>query len=131
MVDYDTGNSCLTLPGAGESLQWTVTVDGQVSELSSTDYASPVITQLSGAGAIDGSVYGDQLVTITGDYFGPTTDTYDVRYVTWLVHWSDICLIVFFCSFMFFTCTLVVCWSQVPTISNIRTHRCGVRRKRM
>lgn len=71
---------CLTLPGAGESLQWTVTVDGQVSELSSTNYAPPVITALSGLGAVNASVYGNQDVVITGNYFGPTADTYGVKY---------------------------------------------------
>ena len=72
---------CLTLPGAGKSLQWTVTVDGQVSELSSTDYAPPVITALSGLGAVNASVYGNQDVVITGNYFGPTTAIYGVKYV--------------------------------------------------
>lgn len=72
---------CLTLPGAGESLQWTVTVDGQVSELSSTDYAPPVISALSGPGAVNASVYGNQEVVITGNYFGPRTDVYGVKFL--------------------------------------------------
>jgi hypothetical protein len=70
----------LTLPGAGESLQWTVTVDGQLSEVSSTDYAPPVITALSGLGAVNASVYGNQQVVITGNYFGPKIDVYGVKY---------------------------------------------------
>lgn len=68
--------SCYTLPGAGKSLQWEVTVDSQVSELSSTDYAPPEIANLTGPGAIDASVYGNQVVTISGNYFGPSASLY-------------------------------------------------------
>lgn len=62
---------CTTVPGAGENLHWVVTVDGQNSESPSTSYAIPLLQSITGAGSYDASVYGGQLVTLTGDYFGP------------------------------------------------------------
>ena len=46
--------TCLTAPGAGASLKWFVTVGGQASVYPTTSYAVPLITGLSGPGALDG-----------------------------------------------------------------------------
>ncbi|KAA0154911.1 hypothetical protein FNF29_02052 [Cafeteria roenbergensis] len=62
---------CLTAPGAGDQLQWTVVVDGQQSEAPSTAYAAPEITGFAGAGASNASSLGGETIELIGRNFGP------------------------------------------------------------
>jgi hypothetical protein len=62
--------TCLTAPGAGATLSWTVTVDGQDSVVAFTDYAPPSVEALEGPGARDADPNGGQLVTLRGANFG-------------------------------------------------------------
>lgn len=48
-----------------------VTIDGQASTAATTAYGKPVITGLSGVGAVNASTYGGEAVTLTGYNFGP------------------------------------------------------------
>ena len=64
--------TCDTKTGAGGDLHWSVIVDSQLSESPKTNYLSPRITSITGAGVM-ASNYGGQDITITGDYFGPNT----------------------------------------------------------
>ena len=61
--------TCSTTVGAGAGMTWTVTVDGQRSIAPTTAYLAPVITSFSGAGAVNASTDGGDLVVITGQYF--------------------------------------------------------------
>jgi hypothetical protein len=60
---------CNTTVGAGSGLKWLVTIDGQISTVPSTDYAPPVITSITGAGSVNASTDGGDLVILTGSYF--------------------------------------------------------------
>ena len=55
--------------GAGAGLVWLVTIDGQQSIAPTTAYLAPVITSFSGAGAVNASTEGGDLVVISGQYF--------------------------------------------------------------
>ena len=86
--------TCSTAPGAGAALKWLLTIGGQASVYPTTSYAVPLITGLSGPGALDGegrsgslggplfslrppttlfvlaaSTEGGQVVNITGSFF--------------------------------------------------------------
>lgn len=62
---------CLTLPGAGSQLEWTVIVDGQSSTAPTTSYLTPYITSIYGPGAQNASVLGGEIVYLEGGNFGP------------------------------------------------------------
>ena len=62
--------TCLTAPGAGGRLSWSLTVDAQPSVLASTDYSPPAIAALTGPGAASANPNGGQQVTLTGSNFG-------------------------------------------------------------
>jgi hypothetical protein len=57
--------TCKTIPGAGTGLLWNLKIDGQVSRVSTTDYAAPVITDLVGPGASEATTEGGQVCTCT------------------------------------------------------------------
>ncbi|CAE7685572.1 unnamed protein product, partial [Symbiodinium sp. KB8] len=62
---------CKTVQGAGSNMVWTLTVDGQESELPTTDYGAPVITSFQGEAAANASTAGGQEIIIKGRNFGP------------------------------------------------------------
>ena len=78
--------TCETAEGAGDEMKWSVRVDGQDSEEPTTGYQGPVISALqSEAPVVIGGLsnYGGEFVTITGDFFGPsTTDSDD--FIDWV-----------------------------------------------
>ena len=53
--------TCLTAPGAGSGLLWTLMIDHQPSKVSTTDYAAPVITGCAGPGADVANADGNQV----------------------------------------------------------------------
>ena len=57
--------SCYTSPGAGTSLKWIVTIDGQQSTTPTTNYKRPLVTN------IFSNPSGDGVTTGTPDSFGP------------------------------------------------------------
>jgi hypothetical protein len=66
--------TCLTVPGAGSDLKWTLVVDGLVSAAPTTAYGVPRITGVSGPGASSASTYGGEAVVVSGANFGPPED---------------------------------------------------------
>jgi len=46
--------TCATAPGAGLGLKWLVRIGGQDSVYPTTSYAPPLISTLTGPGAVDG-----------------------------------------------------------------------------
>jgi len=60
---------CSTTSGAGSDVTWLVSIDGQVSTVSSTDYAPPSVDDVTGPGAIDASTDGGDIVHIHGNNF--------------------------------------------------------------
>ena len=63
-----TAITCYTVPGAGAGLLWTIVIDGQVSRVSTTDYAPPVITGFSGPGATNANTDGGQVWESWNDF---------------------------------------------------------------
>jgi hypothetical protein len=68
---------CTTSPGVSANFTWTVSVCGQQSAPSTavTSYAPPVLSRVSGPGAVDGSTDGGQPITVSGSSFGPLSST--------------------------------------------------------
>ncbi|GMI00407.1 hypothetical protein TrST_g13361 [Triparma strigata] len=64
---------CQTVEGAGDEMTWSVTVDSQDSEAPTSGYVGPILSGLAGAGVDGASTYGNEAITITGDFFGPST----------------------------------------------------------
>jgi hypothetical protein len=60
---------CSSAPGAGAGLHWRIVIGGQESVAATTAYAPPVISGLSGLGALDASTSGGQSVVISGTFF--------------------------------------------------------------
>ena len=61
--------TCYTVVGAGASLAWFVTIDGQASVSPTTAYGVPVVGYFSGPGARDASTDGGDAITIYGQFF--------------------------------------------------------------
>jgi hypothetical protein len=53
--------ACKTTPGAGTGLLWNLKIDGQISRVSTTDYAAPVISRFEGPGAVQANTDGGQV----------------------------------------------------------------------
>jgi hypothetical protein len=75
--------TCLTAPGVGKGLMWTVAVDGLVSSVATTSYGRPFVGNVTlgttGMPVTDGRA--GQLVTLTGVNFGADLGLVDyVRY---------------------------------------------------
>mmetsp|Transcript_22541 Transcript_22541/g.46821 ORF Transcript_22541/g.46821 Transcript_22541/m.46821 type:complete len:4475 (+) Transcript_22541:277-13701(+) len=83
--------TCYTAEGAGDEMKWSVRVDGQDSEEPTTGYQGPVISSIQGTSPVDVNAlsnYGNELVTITGDFFGPsTTDSELLGYSDDFIDW--------------------------------------------
>ena len=79
IVTPHTQINCSTIPGSGFGHTWLVTVNGQLSTVPTTKYASPVISAIGGPGAADASTAGGQAVTIDGRFFGPDGDLQFVK----------------------------------------------------
>jgi hypothetical protein len=64
---------CPTLPGAGSSYTFTVTVDGGASapSVGTLSYSAPVLTAVEGPGAVQGPARGGAPITFRGVNFGP------------------------------------------------------------
>jgi hypothetical protein len=71
-----TAIMCHNVPGAGKDHHWIVTIDGQVSERSTTNYGKPEIHSFSGAGSFHASTDGGELIRIHGRNFGPAGTEY-------------------------------------------------------
>ena len=71
----DTEVECVTLPGTGMDLSFTINIAGQAPEASRLDtelaYAQPVLALFEGEGAIDAETPGGQVVVLRGNNFGP------------------------------------------------------------
>jgi hypothetical protein len=82
---------CFTIKGAGEALDWQVTVDSQDSKNPTTNYAPPEITSITyrtgGMAVTAANVNGGEVVSLNGRYFGPvpygTTSRSLVQLVTY------------------------------------------------
>ena len=71
---------CTTVPGYGSRLSWSIEVRDLLSvDLFTMSYAAPVVTSLSCRGPC-GSVGGDDVVTLLGTNFGPSTRTVTATY---------------------------------------------------
>jgi hypothetical protein len=66
--------------GGGSSLKWIMYIDGQQSTAPTTSYGVPVLTSLSGSGAVASSTHGYGIVTIAGDYFSDQSHLQSVKY---------------------------------------------------
>ena len=66
----------MNVPGAGKDHHWIVTIDGQISERSTTNYGKPEIVSFSGPGAFDALTDGGELIRIHGRNFGPAGSEY-------------------------------------------------------
>jgi hypothetical protein len=65
---------CFTIKGAGEALDWQVTIDSQDSKNPTTNYAPPEITSITysaGGSVTAANVNGGEVVSLNGRYFGP------------------------------------------------------------
>lgn len=62
---------CLTAPGVGKNLEWTVMIDGQNSSVPVTAYAEPVVRDIVAEHLSDLSANGGDDVWLVGDHFGP------------------------------------------------------------
>jgi len=67
---------CLTTSGSGRDHQWVIVAAGLSSSpsVTLTHYIAPVLTSLSGAGALEARTIGGQLVVLRGENFGPLID---------------------------------------------------------
>ena len=52
---------CATIAGAGTGLLWNLKIDGQISRVSTTDYAAPMISRFEGPGAVQANTDGGQV----------------------------------------------------------------------
>jgi hypothetical protein len=79
---------CTSIVGVGKDFNWQVNIDGQQSAPSSgtTRYEKPVISRITGPGAIGGSSRGGDKFYIHGDYFGPT----GTIYIDLVAYWNDV-----------------------------------------
>jgi len=65
---------CLTAPGTGRNLPWSIVVGSQRSTIhtaSNCSYGTPIITSLEGDGASNADTNGGETVIIRGGNFGP------------------------------------------------------------
>eukprot|EP01138_Halocafeteria_seosinensis_P016039 gb/GECG01016367.1/.p1 GENE.gb/GECG01016367.1/~~gb/GECG01016367.1/.p1 ORF type:complete len:1880 (+),score=236.15 gb/GECG01016367.1/:1-5640(+) len=65
---------CMTAPGAGTRLTWSLFIDGQRSVAPSTSYELPVIGALTGEASQHASTFGGEEITVVGNGFGPSSD---------------------------------------------------------
>lgn len=66
--------SCLTSPGSGANLTWSVSIAGQASIVISnitSNYAPPIVSNYAGPGSFMANTYGKEIVRIQGRNFGP------------------------------------------------------------
>ena len=72
---------CSTSAGVGAGFAWRVSVQGVASNASSSlvSYDLPIVTDFAGPGAENALTAGGQLVTISGNQFGPAGNTYITR----------------------------------------------------
>jgi hypothetical protein len=75
---------CVTAPGIGPGLFWTVTIGGQTASttVGPTSYSPPIITSFAGAGSLNAVTAGNQVVTIFGSNFGPMGTAVTAVYTT-------------------------------------------------
>ncbi|MFY7873630.1 MAG: IPT/TIG domain-containing protein, partial [Limnohabitans sp.] len=75
---------CVTAPGIGPGLYWTVTIGGQTASttVGPTSYSPPIITSFAGAGSLNAVTAGNQVVTIFGSNFGPMGTAVTAVYTT-------------------------------------------------
>ena len=82
-VISQTEITCVTAPGVGKDLRWSVTVGAQVSTVFTSDttaYVVPEVTDLSGDAVISPSITeGGSEIVIAGDYFGPLGVNSDIQ----------------------------------------------------
>ena len=78
---------CITPPGAGKDISWTIIIDGIESQYDLTAYAPPQVTGVTIAAAEIQVAGGDRIV-ILGTNFGPASPndflqevSYGVRYI--------------------------------------------------
>jgi len=75
ITDAHTIITCYTIKGAGEALDWQVTVDSQDSKNPTTNYAPPRIDNITyatgGLPVTAANVNGGEVVSLNGQYFGP------------------------------------------------------------
>jgi len=71
---------CDFAQGAGKTQEWIVTVGQQGSLTPSSSYHSPVITSITGAGAMNGKTNGVQEIILNGLNFGPYLNGANVSY---------------------------------------------------
>jgi hypothetical protein len=77
VVTDHTVINCTTVAGTGSDQKWIVYIHDQESTVPATSYATPAISTITGAGSVNASVYGGQLITITGTNFGPSQSKLD------------------------------------------------------
>lgn len=80
--------TCLTVPGTGAHLLWTMSIAWQSAPLfNGTSYGPPSIAYFSGPGAVNAATSGFQLLTIVGNNFGASLATLnDIYYVLTVVN---------------------------------------------
>ncbi len=75
--------TCLSAEGAGAGLLWNVQIDGQLSSVSTTNYAPPVIERFEGPAVSDANTDGGQQIFIIGRHFGPPSQPAYLESVTY------------------------------------------------
>ncbi len=75
---------CITAPGIGADLYWSVTIGGQAAgtTVGPTSYGSPIVSSFDGAGSANAFTSGNQVVTIFGSNFGPLGTQVTATYTT-------------------------------------------------
>jgi hypothetical protein len=82
VVTPHTAVECVAAPGSGAGLVWELLVGGQWSDVAAGDnttssYAPPVVSGVSGDQLLLLSTTGNQVVTLHGDNFGPVVEPGD------------------------------------------------------
>jgi len=80
VLEAHTKIECQTAVGAGDSLTWSIEIEGQVSVSPTTDYHFPVITGFRGPGAVDASTDGGEQIVVIGDFFSVNQHLEKVTY---------------------------------------------------
>jgi hypothetical protein len=85
---------CFTIKGAGEALDWQVTVDSQDSKNPTTNYAPPQINSITyssnGQAVVAADVNGGEVVSLNGRYFGPVPYGTTTRSLVQLVTYGKV-----------------------------------------
>jgi hypothetical protein len=113
--------NCLTAPGVGKDLQWSVTIGTQLASFTApllSSYSAPQVFTFTGAGADKADTLGNQAVIITGKNFGPadlyTNNLLRVIYYTTLTDGGSAFLTeIPSVSYVAFSCSILIAHTSI------------------